>query len=289
VTLPDGHGGRNDPVSQHAQAGRDVYVAGRDLTVNQYDQSPPTRHAHPEDLTWVAAIHATADDDSPLGGGIVLDDRRILTSAHVIQDAAGPWVAFPHAEGNDGAGAIAGGCAACRREVRSVVYPDARAPVKDLAILVLAKPIPGGAAPAPLRCPKPPALVSKRWWAFGFPPDDLGLGGSAEGRVSSVLLHGWIRLEKTSSWPVDRGFIGVGLWSPDYEAVVAVVTTADHNGNARAITLHQADLWFKGQNLRSLAERSRATDAGPLALAAWGWCSSMTTQPPSWPPVCRSC
>ena len=60
-----------------------------------------------------------------------------------------------------------------------------------------------------------------------------------------------MRLDKASRYPVERGFSGGGLWSPDYQAVVAVVGQAnDANGDGRAITLHQADQWFPEQNLR---------------------------------------
>jgi hypothetical protein len=83
--------------------------------------------------------------------------------------------------------------------------------------------------------------VSKHWWAFGFPADDP-LGSSASGHVETALAHGWIRLGKSSDYPVARGFSGGGLWSADYDAVVAVVAHADDTtGNGRAITLYQAD------------------------------------------------
>jgi WD40 repeat protein len=225
---------------------------------------------HPDADVWVAAIHAAHDDYEPLGSGVVLDDYRILTCAHVLEGMPEidgvpvAWVAFPKAEEN---------AAEERRQVTRVVFPDARAPIKDLAILLLAGPIPAGVTPAPLRCPRPTDLVGKRWWAFGFPRSDrFALGSTADGQVGGALAHGWIRLDTTSRFPVEHGFSGGGLWSPDYEAVVAIVGHADGaHGDGRAITLHQADQWFRDQELRHLAERTRATDAGPLALAAWGW------------------
>jgi hypothetical protein len=36
-------------------------------------------------------------------------------------------------------------------------------------VLVLDEPVPAGVAPAPLRCPRGQDLVSREWWAFGFP------------------------------------------------------------------------------------------------------------------------
>jgi WD40 repeat protein len=222
-------------------------------------------HMHPQADAWVAAIHESRADYAPLGAGIVIDARRVLTCAHVVRDVAAPWVSFPKASTGD---------SGARRMAERIVFPDAPAPVKDLAVLVLAGPVPAGVTPAPLRCPEPAHLVGRRWWAFGFPPGDpLGLGSSADGEVGLALGHGWIRLDTASRYPVERGFSGGGLWSPDYQAVVAVVSSADDGtrGDGRAITLHQADRWLPAERLRVLAERFAAADAGGLALAAWGW------------------
>lgn len=219
---------------------------------------------HPDVDAWVAAIHATQGDYEPLGSGIVIDDHRVLTCAHVVESLARekPWVAFPKAVDD---------IPEARRLVERVVLPDDRTPVKDLAILVLSQPLPAGVTHAPLRCPEPTAMVTKRWWAFGFPAGDP-LGNSADGQVGSSLSSGWIRLDTASRYRLERGFSGGGLWSPDYQAVVAIISHFDAaRGDGRAITLHQADQWFPGQDLRTLAEQYAATAAGPLALAAWGW------------------
>jgi len=96
------------------------------------------------------------------------------------------------------------------------------APVKDLAILVLANAVPSGVDAAPLRCPRPGDLTDRRWWAFGFAGGDP-VGNSTEGRVGEALGYGWVRLDAEARYLVERGFSGGGLWSPDYQAVVAVV------------------------------------------------------------------
>jgi len=53
---------------------------------------PPVR-------SWVAAIHESEDDYQPLGCGVVVDTRRVLTCAHVVRlknAVIEPlWVAFP--------------------------------------------------------------------------------------------------------------------------------------------------------------------------------------------------
>jgi hypothetical protein len=118
---------------------------------------------HPGEDAWVIAVHAGEDDYEPLGTGVVIDDRRILTCAHVAEASGDIWVAFPKAGERD---------SDRRLRVEQVVLPAARARVKDLAVLYLPGPVPAGVSPAPLRCPKPGDLVSKRWWAFGFPDQD---------------------------------------------------------------------------------------------------------------------
>lgn len=218
---------------------------------------------HPGYDTWAIAVHAGEDDeDDPLGTGVVIDERRVLTCAHVAEAVSEIWVSFPK---------VAGGNSDQRLPVERVVWPARRARVKDLAVLYLSRPVPAGVSPAPLRCPKPGDLVPKRWWAFGFPDQDP-LGNSADGRVGATLAHGWIRLDTSSRYEVQQGFSGGGLWSPDYQAVVGVVGQASsQNGDGRAVTLHQADQWFPDEHLWALSERWSAPEAGEMAMAAWGW------------------
>jgi ABC-type phosphate transport system substrate-binding protein len=206
----------------------------------------------PEVDAWIAAIHATQDDFRPVGSGIVLDERRIMTCLHVVEGLAEPWVAFPKAQANAGF---------TRRRVERVVLPDGYDDVRDLAILVLAESVPPGVTAAPLRFPEPGKLIGKQWWAFGFPNFDP-LGSTAGGQVGDALGYGWVRLYRASPDPVEVGFSGGGLWCARYGAVVAVVGQADGQpGGGRAITLSQADEWFPGQELRALANRQASSPA----------------------------
>ncbi len=209
----------------------------------------------PDDDSWIAIIHASAADLTPLGSGLVIDERRILTCAHVVKDAPAVWAEFPKADG-----------VRTGRPVEGIIYPDSRGKAEDLVILVLAEPVPAGVSPAPLRFPRATDLVASRWWAFGFPAGKL-IGNSADGRFGGVLGYGSIRLDTTSRDPVEPGFGGAGVWSPDYQAVVAIISHANAaQGDARAITLHQADLSLPGQNFRSLSERYVE-----VASSAAGW------------------
>ena len=211
---------------------------------------------HPPSDSWVAAIHVSEDDFTPLGTAVVIDDWRVLTCAHVVTSEGavrdGLWVAFPKADGGSGQ----------RRRVASVVLPD-RAKVADLAMLVLAGRVPAGVAAPLLRCPAPSNLAGRRWWAFGFARGDP-VGNSADGLVGASLGYGWVRLDAESRYHVEPGFSGGGLWSPDYQAVVAVLGEGNERGDGRAITLHQADSCLPGENL---AAAGRLVGCG--GLGSW--------------------
>ncbi len=224
--------------------------------------SAGSAHAPPAFGTWVAAVHVSENDYEPTGAAVVLDERRVLTCAHVITTKEGVvqqplWVSFPAAESS-----VAGR----RRRVARWVLSHT---VWDVAVLELDDDVPAGVQGAPLRRPKPSDLVGKRWWAFGFPDRDP-YGDSAEGSVGAALAYGWIRLDTESRYVVRPGFSGGGLWSPDYESVVALVGQAHGNGDGRAITLHQVDLCLPQEKLALLADWS-ARAADEVALAAWGW------------------
>ena len=215
----------------------------------------------PPDDSWVAAVHAGEDDAEPIGTAVVIDASRVLTSAHIVVSADGTargplWVSFPKADGWP------------RRRVADVTVAYSP-PVRDLAVLTLAEPVPAGVELAPLRSPRAADLAGRAWWAFGFADRDP-VGDSASGVVGAALALGWVRLDTPSRYLVRPGFGGGGLWSPDYQAVVGVVGKAHGNGDGRAVSLHQADLCLPGHQLAALAGWS-AEAAGEAALQQWGW------------------
>jgi len=215
--------------------------------------------SHPLADAWVAAVHASEHDFEPLGTAIVVDPNRVLTCAHVVMSRGAVrrelWVAFPR--GDD--------CPRRRVAASAVAYSP---PVQDLAVLILQEAVPTGVEAAPLRCPKGDDLVGRTWWAFGFPKRNP-VGNSAEGRVGASLGYGWVRLDTNSRYLVEPGFSGSGLWSQDYKAVIGIVGEAHINGDGRAVTIHQADLYLPDQMLATLANWSAET-AGEMALREWG-------------------
>jgi WD40 repeat protein len=223
----------------------------------------------PAESPWVAAIHRSASDRLPLGAGVVIDERRVLTSARVVTENGEvmdplPWVAFPTARPSGPQ----------RREVVGVRLSD---DVYELAMLDLAEAVPAEVKAAPLRRPRPEYLTGRGWWAFGFPgreaagsPEDAGrYGAQAEGEVDSVPAYGVLGLKADSRGAVGTGFSGAGLWSPDYDAVVGIVSRVDGRGTGEAVSLYQADLCFGGDRLSALTVWS-AEQAGEVALHAWG-------------------
>ena len=142
----------------------------------------------PPSAEWVAAIHSSEVDFAPIGTAVVIDERRVLTCAHVVTTSERVvrqplWVAFPKSDEVSGQ----------RRRVTSatVIYNP---PVEDVAVLLLEDDVPTGIVAAPLRCPRPQDLVGRKWWAFGFTRGDP-VGNSADGSIGESLGYGWVRLE----------------------------------------------------------------------------------------------
>jgi hypothetical protein len=220
--------------------------------------------------TWVVAIHYSEEDLSPGGAGVVIGSRRILTCAHNViaedgnvigEDGAGNlplWVGFPTSE-------ISG----LRRRVVQVILP-ATPLVDDVAVLVLDEHVPFGVSAAALRRPRPSELVGSQWWAFGFPNFDP-VGDSAQGLVKGSLGSGCIRLEVAGRDTVVGGFSGTGVWSSDYAAVVGIITRANGQGDARAITLYQADRCLPAGSLELSMEPTIEAAGESRWMEAAGW------------------
>ncbi|BCJ41618.1 hypothetical protein GCM10010168_53840 [Actinoplanes ianthinogenes] len=220
------------------------------------------------DDTWTLAVHGSQRDGpggfAPLGTAVAIDTRRALTCAHVVPDGE-IWVSFPKTLLWD----------VRHRVSRVECHPGDRA-IADVAVLHFDQDLPVEVEPARLRAPAPRLLRSLRWWAFGFPVSSRLHGNDAEGVIGTVLSHGCVRLDTDSAYPVEEGFSGAGLWVSEYAAVVGIVGRARSSsakirpGDAQALTLAQADVFLPAAKLRVLVDW-RAADAGPVALASWGW------------------
>jgi WD40 repeat protein len=228
--------------------------------------------AKPEDRSWVVSIHGSETGFTPLlGTGVLIDDYRVLTSAHVALHSDGTerdplWVAFPTADSAH---------TPRRRVIRVVCSPAATDPsgVEDVALLVLELSAPPGVRPAPVVGPKSTDLLSNHWWAFGF-PNQQGFGDTAVGIVGDALGYGWVRLDtetRAGRGRVEEGFSGAGLWSGDYQKVVAIVGRADGPGDAQALTLHRVNDLLEEEKLHLLFDKIMVQTSGTAAVASWGW------------------
>jgi WD40 repeat protein len=245
---------------------------------------------------WVAAVYRD-DSPRPLGTGVVIDSRRVMTCAHVCSGLIGGngepevplWIDFPKI-GAASLGSRGDGPRTRRCRVVGARLSDEC----DLAVLYLEGAVPAGVKAARLRRPLPDHLRGRNWWAFGFPasqdpgsfPGGRVPGNGADGMIGEILGDGLVRLDTSSRYGVEAGFSGGGLWSPDYEAVVGIVT-ASNGTDALAVTLHQADQCFSEEGLSALTGWS-ADQAGEVALSSWGW--SLEDDPeygPHWEPRAR--
>ena len=222
--------------------------------------------AAPPYLSWIASIHASRTATAPLGMAVVIDERRLLTSAHVVMTSGRPreglWVAFPMCEATPVA----------RRTVSSVRVAELYAPedeTADVAVLELVELVPEGVRAAPLRLLKAADVVERPWWAFGF-AHGRTFGNEASGLVGGYAGHGWVRLNSDSKPGLARGFSGGGLWSSEYEAVGALIGQANDEGDGLAITLHTAHGCLRDEKIDLLA-RWTVDAADDVARAAWGW------------------
>ena len=230
--------------------------------------------AAPPYLSWIASIHASQTATAPLGMAVVIDECRLLTSAHVVltKDAdgrtqpggpvrAGLWVAFPMCDEP----VTRRGVSSVRVASRYVVEGE----TADVAVLELDDPVPEGVRAAPLRLLKTSDVVERPWWGFGF-AHGRRFGNDASGVVGGHAGHGWVRLNSASKPGLARGFSGGGLWSSEYEAVGAVIGQANDEGDGLAMTLHTAHGCLPDEKLDLLA-RWTVEAADDVARAAWGW------------------
>ncbi|MFC4065774.1 AAA family ATPase, partial [Actinoplanes subglobosus] len=202
---------------------------------------------------------------------MAIDARRALTCAHVVLSGgvrrADLWVSFPKYGPWDQ-----------RYRVARVDWNKQSPEIADVAVLHFDEELPPEVEPARLRAPMPRDVKGLRWWAFGFPSSSRVHGNEASGLVGAMLAHGQVLLDTDSSYPVETGFSGAGLWVPEYQggAVIGIVTRARPRdakvrpGDAQALTLAAVDGFLPDAKLRVLIDW-RAVDAGAVALASWGW------------------
>ncbi|MDG4803771.1 AAA family ATPase [Micromonospora sp. WMMD980] len=219
----------------------------------------------PDESPWAVALHRDANPHMAVGTGIVIAADLVLTCHHVAFTADGTLhpdlsVAFPRAP------KVA---YFDRRKVRRCRHDGMRAAHVDLVVLELVEAVPATVTPARLRCLPTAPLLDRPFWAYGFPGGVVG-GLQATGSVVEAGGYGHVTIDSGAAGPLSKGFSGGALWSPEYQAVVGVVVTADGKGKGQAVTLHHADEQVPAMTLGALSAW-RVEDADDAALSAWGW------------------
>lgn len=239
------------------------------------------RAARPASYGWVAAIYPTEHGARPLGSGFLIHPGdRVVTCAHVVWEKDTDraleqvWVHLPNCPE----------LVIKRFPVARMELPrrwldcepaDREVSPDDVAVLHLAEPA-GAEHATPIRRPEPVHLPERPWSAFGF--HDV-TGDLSHGVVRSAVAHGQIKLRTTSEDRVDSGFSGAGIWCAPYDAVVGLITRADHaGGNVRAITLWYAARILPGAGLEEAADRLAPEASGEAALTEWGWTLARDTE-----------
>ncbi|MDQ3974412.1 MAG: serine protease, partial [Actinomycetota bacterium] len=167
-----------------------------------------------EERRWLARV--VSPGGLVLGGAFVVDNRRLLTCAHVVQDAgAAPGdqvrVDFP---------ALGVGCSAT---VLTEGWARAEGTGGDTALLQ-AKALPDGVEPLPLRARR--SVRGLEFAAYGF-PEGYEDGIDVAGTLGRPVGGEWVKLEVGSVLAVQPGFSGGAVWAPDLQAAVGLIVTRD--------------------------------------------------------------
>ncbi|MBP2068476.1 trypsin-like peptidase domain-containing protein [Streptomyces iranensis] len=180
---------------------------------------------------WLARL--PRGDDTVAGAGVLVDERHVITCAHVVGQQAGRPLAAAGA-GQQARGEVlvefpfAAGVTTRRATVvgRQPIACDGSG---DAAVLRLVEPV--ALTPAPLACR--PSPHGHGFWAHGF-PGGRPAAGQARGRLggSSGPAGEWIDVEPgdTGQALPDAGFSGAPVFDQDADAVVGIYVSRDERG-----------------------------------------------------------
>ncbi|MGW3037431.1 tetratricopeptide repeat protein [Streptomyces sp. NPDC001178] len=183
--------------------------------------------AHWERAPWLVGI-ARAEGGPPIGGGVLVTDRHVVTCAHV----AAPHGAHP--EPPPGPVFVSFQWAGTHDPVPAVVVADGWHPQDtkerrgDLAVLELQGPAPESAGPARLVSTRG-GTFGHRFYVYGYPEGHKEGGVPADGVVRGPAGHEWIELESGSTLGhrLAPGFSGSPVWDLPLGGVIGVVAMRD--------------------------------------------------------------
>ncbi|MEU3290435.1 serine protease [Streptomyces longwoodensis] len=202
---------------------------------------PPELRPDRDDEVLHRAFLSVQGDTQPVGAGVLITRRMVLTCAHVVNSALGRdrfaapepsrgqpvALRLPHIDRDRVlTGRVVSGLWRPPRSRQTTEHPSPP-PVGmlpyygDLAVLELDGDAPTGAEPAPFLAPRDGNEVVAQW-ASGHALPTLRA-------IPRVSAHPWIALDVLGGRVVD-GFSGGPLWDRERQAVVGLVVAAHETG-----------------------------------------------------------
>jgi hypothetical protein len=168
----------------------------------------------------------------PIGAGFLLNDKRVLTCAHVVASALGSENVLPP----DGVVSldfplIPKNAPVHARIVRNQPYEEGK--VDDIVVLELLEEPPDSTTP--LRFVQSSPQWGKTFRVCGFP---IGRedGAWADGQVRERISDGRFQLidMKSTGYAIQPGFSGSPVWDEDARGVIGMIVAADSDQNVKA-------------------------------------------------------
>ncbi|MER5614117.1 tetratricopeptide repeat protein [Streptomyces sp. NPDC002215] len=171
------------------------------------------------------SIRRTGHGD-PVGAGLLVTPRHVLTCAHVVRPGRAPdvpeqpvFVGFQYASGHEPlpASVVPGGW-----------HPDTGDGTGDVAVLELGAPAPPEARPAPLRTTDP-GTWDHRFRAYGYPEEHRRRGVPVRGEIIGHAGSEWLQVEAAphTGWGLEKGFSGSPVWDVNSRGVVGMLVARD--------------------------------------------------------------
>ncbi len=178
----------------------------------------------------LSIIRVYSSNNQVVGTAFMVNDRRILTCTHVVQDALGiddkQKTDFP-------SDMIKVDFPLSKQKIpcsAQVIFWDI---AKDIAVLKFIGSIPNEAAPAKLQLFE--NIQETKFRTFGF-PNNYDAGVWATGVVRGKNADGWLQLEdvKAQGYKIEPGFSGAPVWDDDRQRVIGMIVAADTDGQIKA-------------------------------------------------------
>lgn len=174
---------------------------------------------------WLVSVRRTPDGE-PVGAGLLITPRHILTCAHVVRPGRSRTpptepvhVRFQFTPEHDPlpATVVPGGW-----------HPDTGDDIADIAVLELGAPAPEGAAPAPLRTTDP-GTWGHRFRAYGYPDEHRRHGVPVRGEIIGDAGVEWLQVEASplTGYGLEKGFSGSPVWDVNTQGVVGMMVARD--------------------------------------------------------------